>query len=124
MVTNTFECTTIARGCSLKGCTFVGGDLVLDGFIEGEVECLQRLIIDSNGEINGTLKAKSLVISGKFSGEAIVSEKVYLKNGALVKGKITCSSIECEPNAELDIELNTEPLLEDYSQDQIVRTAW
>jgi cytoskeletal protein CcmA (bactofilin family) len=118
------ECTKIVRGSCFNGQHFIAGDLILDGVLDGEVECLQKATIESHGKIIGLIKARELVVKGTFNGEAYISGLIYLKRGANVKGKIHCQGMECEDDVQLEIELLSTPIIDDRIVDHIVRTAW
>ena len=84
--------TTIITGCmrikgNIEGC----GTIHIDGHILGDLSIDENIIIGASGTVQGNIKAKKIVISGKVKGNIIcdtlevtktgtVSDKIHAKN--------------------------------------------
>tara|TARA_Y100000588_G_C13738504_1_gene704562 strand:- start:23 stop:400 length:378 start_codon:yes stop_codon:yes gene_type:complete len=54
---------------------------------------LERLYIKANASLIGNIEVNNATIAGKFEGDLIVREALYLENNAVVKGKIFYKSL-------------------------------
>ncbi len=99
----------------------------LQGEIEGNLESKGLVEIASTGLFSGRLSAESLVISGRFVGEAEISGRITINSGARVEGRLVCREIQCEENTMLLADLEVDGLVEEEQVSNsidIVRAAW
>jgi cytoskeletal protein CcmA (bactofilin family) len=75
------------------------GAVELDGFIEGEVETNERLIVGESANINAKVNGTEISIKGTVSGDITASKRLALHKTARVFGNITCSNISVEEGA-------------------------
>ncbi len=69
-----------------KGNIITSGDILIDGEIDGNIEC-KELTIGINGVINGTVTAEKVNIFGMIKGDIYASSVLFNKT-ARVKGDI------------------------------------
>jgi cytoskeletal protein CcmA (bactofilin family) len=74
-------------------------DIRIDGILNGNMITKGRLIIGSNGKIEGDVRCKSAEIEGEIKGKIVVDELLSLKATALFSGDITTGQIMIEPGA-------------------------
>jgi cytoskeletal protein CcmA (bactofilin family) len=74
-------------------------DIRIDGKLNGNMITKGRLIIGSNGKIEGDVRCKSAEIEGEIKGKIVVDELLSLKATALFSGDITTGQIMIEPGA-------------------------
>ena len=84
--------TVIAQGCSVNGNIRLGGDIQVDGEIEGKVVCDRTLIISASGRIKGDITADKVIINGLFDGECYANCVEVLPQGK-AHGVIHCDDL-------------------------------
>lgn len=62
--------------------------------VEMNVKSPDKVTISEFGDFQGNITTKTAVISGKFTGDLIATEKVILLSGAEVNGKITTKLLQ------------------------------
>jgi cytoskeletal protein CcmA (bactofilin family) len=74
-------------------------DIRIDGTLNGNLITSGRLIIGTNGRIEGEIRCKSAEIEGVMKGQIIVDELLSLKSTSSLTGDITTSQLLIEPGA-------------------------
>ncbi len=93
--------STIGDGISIKGDFKGEGELRVEGLVDGKVDC-HTVVVGEHGTLKGTVKAKTVVVSGTFDGNA-EADRVTLTRSADVQGEITVTeSIEIETGARFE----------------------
>jgi len=101
----------IRRGISIRGSLSGGGDLVVEGHIEGQVDLKNHLTIETTGKVQADIRAEQLTINGEASGNVEASLKVAINASASVNGDIRAPRIVIEDGAvfngsiEMDVKL-------------------
>jgi cytoskeletal protein CcmA (bactofilin family) len=104
----------IRRGIVIRGSLSGGGDLVVEGQIEGQVDLKNHLTIETTGRVQADIRAEQLTISGEASGNMDASSRVSINASALVNGDIRAPRIVIEDGAifngsiEMDVKLPDE----------------
>jgi len=94
--TNNSKATAIiSQGVKIKGDLELTAKLHVEGVIEGNLNSTNEISIGREGEIKGQLKAKKLIVNGRFEGEADCDSIEVLKGG-IVKGDIIIKHITIE----------------------------
>jgi len=92
----------IGKSFVIKGQVSCDGDLYIDGQVEGSVDPKgNRLTIGPDGRLKANVIARAVVVSGKLEGSIQASERVDLKQSAVVVGDIVTQSISIEPGAHI-----------------------
>ncbi len=73
----------------------------VDGTFEGSIIDVSMVSIGLNGEVRGTIRARRVVISGRFEGE-IRTGTLDLMQKAMVKGEVCCEQLSVERGGVLD----------------------
>lgn len=60
----------------------------LDGSFSGEVRSSDTLVVGDTGEIEGNIQVGCLILSGRFRGNIVATERVELLEPAQVEGVI------------------------------------
>ncbi len=84
---------TIDEHTSIKGNIQAGGDIRIDGKLDGDLVCKAKLIIGERGSITGDVDCQNAMIEGTFSGTIIVRDLLTLKDTARVKGNVRASKM-------------------------------
>lgn len=92
--------SSFARHVIIKGQIFSGENLIVDGQMEGSIECPEhRLTIGANARVRASLMARELLILGVVEGNVIVVDKVELKKDAKLTGDIKAGRLLIEDGA-------------------------
>jgi len=105
--TNPEKSKVMERNVIAKNTTIIGdiksdGDFRIDGTLEGSLETNGRVIIGSDGFINGKVEATNADIEGKFSGELLVSNTLTIKATADISGEVIIGKLSIEPGASFN----------------------
>jgi len=92
----------IASGTTLKGDITSNGDIRIDGTLQGNVHCTAKVVIGSNGVVEGDISGQQADIMGKVNGTIKVKELLQLKGGSLVSGNLYAGKLQIEPSANFN----------------------
>lgn len=101
----------IGKGITIKGSLTGGGDLVIEGRVEGQIALKNHLTIENTGKVQADIKAEELTINGEASGNIDASSRVAINNSAKVSGDIKAPRVIIEDGAvfngsiEMDVKL-------------------
>jgi len=101
----------IGRGITIRGSLSGGGDLVIEGHVEGQVALKNHLTIEQSGTVEADIKADELTINGEASGNIEANSRVAINNTAKVHGDIKAPRVVIEDGAvfngsiEMDVKL-------------------
>lgn len=112
--------TFLGVGTEFKGKIIFQGTLRIDGFMEGEIEGSDTLVLGENGNIKGICRVGKAIISGKFKGDLFGEEKIILKNNADVEGKLVTPCIVIEEGATFNgsCKMGNAALTEPYTKEE------
>lgn len=94
--------TIIAAGTSLKGDINSNGDIRIDGTLQGNIQCTAKVVIGSNGKVEGDITGQQADIMGTVTGTIKVKELLQLKGGSQVSGNIYAGKLQIEPSANFN----------------------
>ena len=90
----------IGKSFVIKGQVSCDGDLYIDGQVEGSVDPKgNRLTIGPEGRLKANVTARSVVVRGKLEGNIQASDRVDLKQSAVVTGDIATQRISIDEGA-------------------------
>ena len=91
------EMTFIGKSIVIKGEVSCGEDLYIDGQVEGSIDPKgNRLIIGPTGRVKANVTAGAVVVQGKLEGNIQASDRVDLKQSAVVMGDIATQRISID----------------------------
>ncbi|MCS6981447.1 MAG: polymer-forming cytoskeletal protein [Flavobacteriales bacterium] len=90
---------TINPGTTVEGNIISQGNIRFDGRLKGTLKCEGKLVVGSEGFIEGNIFCQQADISGKVRGNITVKDLVTLKNTADVTGDIITGKLCIEPGA-------------------------
>jgi cytoskeletal protein CcmA (bactofilin family) len=94
------EMAHIGKSVVIKGELSGSEDLYIDGQVEGAIELKgNRLTLGPNGRVKANVNARSLVIQGRLEGNVRATDRVDLKQSAVVLGDIATQRISIEEGA-------------------------
>jgi cytoskeletal protein CcmA (bactofilin family) len=92
----------IGKSFVIKGQVSCDGDLYIDGQVEGSVDPKgNRLTIGPEGRLKANVTARAVVVLGRLEGNIQATERVDLKQSAVVVGDIVTQSITIESGAHI-----------------------
>jgi len=92
----------IGKSFVIKGQVSCEGDLYIDGQVEGSVDPKGgRLTIGPDGRLKANVNARAVVVQGKLEGNIQASERVDIRESAVVVGDIATQSISIEEGAHI-----------------------
>ncbi len=92
--------SSFARNIIIKGQIISGENLVVDGDMEGSIECPEhRLTIGPNARVQASLKAREILILGAVHGNVDALDKIELKKEAKLAGDIRTNRLVIEDGA-------------------------
>ena len=98
----TAELAHIGKSVVIKGELSGSEDLYLDGQVEGSIDLRNHsLTVGPNGKVKANVSAKGVVIQGKLDGSVTASDRVELRQSAVVTGDVTTQRISIEEGAFL-----------------------
>ncbi|MCK5781903.1 MAG: polymer-forming cytoskeletal protein [Flavobacteriales bacterium] len=92
----------IAAGTTIIGEIKSDGDFRIDGKVEGTIETTGRVLVGTEGFIDGNLVCANAEVEGKISGNIKVKELMTLKSTAVIIGDVLVAKIAIEPGATFD----------------------
>jgi cytoskeletal protein CcmA (bactofilin family) len=94
------ETTLIGTSIVIKGELSCGEDLYIDGQVEGTIDPKgNRLTIRPHGRVKANVIACAVVVQGKLEGNIQASDRVDLKQSAVVTGDIATRRISIDEGA-------------------------
>lgn len=94
------EMTLIGKSIVIKGELSCGEDLYIDGAVEGVIDPKgNQLTIGPNGRVKANVTASAVVVQGKLEGCIQASDRVHLKQSAVVTGDIATQRISIDEGA-------------------------
>jgi cytoskeletal protein CcmA (bactofilin family) len=89
----------IGAGTTINGDIVSKGDIRVDGILKGSVNTLGKLVLGSEGMIEGDVICKDADISGLIKAKITVSQLLSLKTTAKLSGDIITNKLSIEPGA-------------------------
>ena len=94
------EMTLISKSVVIKGELSCSEDLYIDGQVEGTINPKgKRLTVGPNGRVKANVNASAVVVQGRLEGNIQASDRVDLKQSAVVTGDIATQRISIDEGA-------------------------
>ena len=90
----------IAAGTTITGDVKTEGDFRIDGTLQGTLIVKGKLVVGSNGHIQGEVECQNADVSGEVKGKINVTELLSLRSTAKINGEISTGKISIEPDAQ------------------------
>lgn len=91
----------ISAGTIIIGNVYTESDFRVDGEIDGEIACNEKLILGKTSRVKGKVSASYVEVFGEVEG-SVVAETLEVKSSARIQGDISAQSLEMEPDALFD----------------------
>jgi len=77
-------------------------NLRIVGIASGEIECMGRLVIDTNARVTAKIRAQDVVIAGTYQGEVDCGRRLEIAASAHVTGKLVTDLFVIQEGAYFD----------------------
>ncbi|MBN1561060.1 polymer-forming cytoskeletal protein [candidate division KSB1 bacterium] len=94
--------TILGKGSVFEGKLKVEHTLRVDGKFTGDIITTDALIVGKEGNINGNIEAKMLIVGGKINGTAKIKDKIVLEIKAEFHGEMRTSKLVIDEGAIFD----------------------
>ncbi len=94
--------TILGKGALFEGVISVEHSLRVDGRVKGDIKTSDTLVVGKEGEIEGNVKAKNLVVGGKLSGIVDVDGKTVLESRSEFHGDMKTRKLVIDEGATFD----------------------
>ncbi len=103
----------IGKGIVIKGNLTGGGDLIIEGRVEGQIALKNHLTIEQTGKVQADIRAEELTINGEASGNIDATTRVAISTSAKVAGDIKAPRVVIEDGAVFNGSIEMEVKLPD-----------
>lgn len=109
--------TIIGAGTIINGNIESTGDIRIDGTLVGNINAKAKVLIGTDGVVEGSVKGRQADVMGKVTGQMDIREVLQLRGKCNVDGDIYAGKLEVEPTATFNgrchmganvVELNVE----------------
>ena len=83
----------LGKGSRVEGKLTFEGSVKIDGYVEGEIQAQQAVIVGESAQINAQITADTIVVKGKVTGDITARKQVELRGPAKLTGNITTPSL-------------------------------
>jgi len=95
----TQQINILGEGTKIKGDIISNGDIRIDGEMIGNLASKGKLVVGTNGRIDGQVQAANVEVSGFIKGKVMVKELLNMKAAAKIEGDIVAGKLAVEPGA-------------------------
>ena len=92
----------IGQAVSLSGDISSTADIRIDGVVKGNVKSSARILIGTDGVVEGDLDSLQADIMGSVKGNIKVKELLSLRENAVINGNIHVGKLQVEPSVILN----------------------
>jgi cytoskeletal protein CcmA (bactofilin family) len=97
------------RGTKISGKISFDGPARIDGEIDGEINSKEALVIGETAIVTAQIKAASVVVGGKVSGDIVASQKIEVRASAKVAGNLTAPLLVIQEGALFEGHCSMQP---------------
>jgi len=91
--------TLISSGTTITGDIDCNGDIRIDGVLKGNLKGKAKIIIGTEGAVEGNINGLQADIMGRVTGNITVQELLYLHGNTKIHGDIYAGKLQVEPSA-------------------------
>jgi cytoskeletal protein CcmA (bactofilin family) len=99
MNTTELEVCNIASGTTIEGNFKAQSNIRLEGVIEGDVECLGRIVLSEKAQIKGQVQCHTMLCKGKVTGDITATALIHLHNTAVITGDVYYDKLQVDEGA-------------------------
>ena len=77
------------KGSKVSGKLSFDGPARIDGQVDGEIHAKDTIVIGESAVVTAQIKAVSVVVAGKISGDIVAAQRIEIRPSAKVLGNVT-----------------------------------
>ena len=89
----------LSSGVTIKGSIKFGGEMLIDGEVEGTITSNGRLTVGKNAQIRADVRTRSVTVYGTIDGNVIAEERCELRSGCTLRGDIEAPRLVVDEDA-------------------------
>ncbi|HVN63618.1 MAG TPA: polymer-forming cytoskeletal protein [Candidatus Binataceae bacterium] len=97
------------RGSKISGKIFFEGPARVDGEIDGEINAKDSLTIGETAAVTAQIRAASVAIAGKVSGDIVATQRIEIRPAAKVNGNIAAPVLVIHEGAMFEGHCSMQP---------------
>jgi cytoskeletal protein CcmA (bactofilin family) len=97
--TTELEVCNIAKGTTIEGNFNAKSNIRLEGIINGNVDCLGRIVLSEQAEIKGEVNCESMICKGRVKGNITAKNTIHLHSTAAVEGDMVYQKLQIDEGA-------------------------
>ena len=97
------------RGSKISGKISFEGPARIDGEVDGEINAKDSLLIGESAVVTAQVRAASVSIAGKVSGDIIATQRIEIRPSAKVSGNITAPVLSVQEGAQFEGHCSMQP---------------
>ncbi|MEK7729755.1 MAG: polymer-forming cytoskeletal protein [candidate division KSB1 bacterium] len=94
--------TIIGKGSAIEGNIKVQNSMRVDGRVKGQIMASDSIVVGKEGDIEGELRVKNIIIGGRVKGKIFASGKVVLEARSVFQGELKTSKLVIDDGAVFD----------------------
>ncbi|HAO47088.1 MAG TPA: polymer-forming cytoskeletal protein [Ferruginibacter sp.] len=91
--------TLVGAGTTINGSIESNGDIRIDGTLKGNLKAKAKVIIGTDGVVEGDIEGQQADIMGRVTGKIKVQDLLYLHGTTVLNGDIYAGKLQIEPTA-------------------------
>jgi cytoskeletal protein CcmA (bactofilin family) len=103
------DLTVIANAVRIEGTLSGGGEILVNGNVEGSIEGTGLIHVANRGQVRATIHSRTVMIAGTVRGDITADERIELEATARVEGDITAPRILIRDGATFKGQVNMRP---------------
>jgi cytoskeletal protein CcmA (bactofilin family) len=92
----------VAAEATWEGKLVTSGNVRIEGTLHGEVETGATLFVASRARIDGTIRARSMMLAGEVEGQVSCSDRLEILPGGSARGEIETATLVVHEGAFID----------------------
>jgi cytoskeletal protein CcmA (bactofilin family) len=97
------------RGSKIIGKISFVGPARIDGEVDGEINAKDSLLIGESAVVTAQIRAASVSIAGKVSGDVVATQRIEIRPSAKVSGNITAPVLSVQEGAQFEGHCSMQP---------------
>jgi cytoskeletal protein CcmA (bactofilin family) len=97
------------RGSKISGKISFEGPARIDGEVDGEINAKDSLTLGETAVITAHIRAASVSVAGKVSGDIVASQRIEIRPSARVSGNITAPVLSVQEGAQFEGHCSMQP---------------
>ena len=97
------------RGSKITGKVVFEGAARIEGEVDGEITAKDSLVIGESAVITAQIRAASVSVAGKVSGDIVATQRIEIRPNAKVSGNITAPILVVHEGAQFEGHCSMQP---------------